>query len=327
MNGDDDKGLLWKLPVVKSDHFGKVGPAFGIGAGCGLGFGLGLLGENDKEALLWIPGAILNLIDKDYSVELVCGDFSAICLRQGDNVVAMYVRAIDEIQWPLAKDAITVKVDDSHYFFSFLVSKGSDPDQEEEDMLSYGLTIASKGQEELLKELDAVLENCNCFSVQSVSENVKKKGEVLDGSVAREVSPKDLESGKKKEMMEGRCVAYWTTISLLHGCKLLDAFSNAANNNWDRPLLNRVGVGPGIPGFQVGFGFGAGCGVGLGFGYGVGKGIAQDDNKRYSNVGNPFRGSRSIISEDDITALVDDLVINTKKLIKATSKEIDKWRR
>jgi len=80
-------------------------------------------------------------------------------------------------------------------------------------MLSYGLTIASKGQEELLKELDAVLENCNCFSVQSVSENVKKKGEVLDGSVAREVSPKDLESGKKKEMMEGRCVAYWTTVS------------------------------------------------------------------------------------------------------------------
>ncbi|RDX69379.1 hypothetical protein CR513_51514 [Mucuna pruriens] len=133
MNGDENKGLLWKLPVVKSDQFGKVGPAFGLGAGCGLGFGLGLLGG--------------------------------------------------------------------------------------------------------------------------------------------------------------------------------------------------VGVGPGIPGFQVGFGFGAGCGVGLGFGYGVGKGIAQDENRRYSNVGNPFRGSGSIISEDDITALVDDIVINTKKLIRATSKEIDKWRR
>jgi len=44
MNGDDDKGLLWKLPVIKSDQLGKVGPAFGIGAGCGLGFGAGLLG-------------------------------------------------------------------------------------------------------------------------------------------------------------------------------------------------------------------------------------------------------------------------------------------
>ncbi|XP_047175695.1 glycine-rich cell wall structural protein 1 [Vigna umbellata] len=133
MNGDDNKGLLWKLPVIKSDQFGKVGPAFGIGVGCGLGFGAGFLGG--------------------------------------------------------------------------------------------------------------------------------------------------------------------------------------------------VGFGPGIPGLQVGFGFGAGCGVGLGFGYGMGKGIAQDENKKYSNVGNPFRGARSIISEDDITALVDDLVINTKKLIKATSKEFDNWRR
>ena len=30
---------------------------------------------------------------------------------------------------------------------------------------------------------------------------------------------------------------------------------------------------------------------------------------------------------DEITALVDDLVINTKKLVRATTKEIEKWRR
>lgn len=41
---DDDKGLLWKLPVVRSSSFGKMGPGFGVGAGCGVGFGLGLLG-------------------------------------------------------------------------------------------------------------------------------------------------------------------------------------------------------------------------------------------------------------------------------------------
>ena len=64
-----------------------------------------------------------------------------------------------------------------------------------------------------MKDLDAVLENCSCFSVQSVSENAKKKGEALDGTVAREVSPKDMESGKKKEMMEERCAAYWTTLA------------------------------------------------------------------------------------------------------------------
>ncbi|KAK7406831.1 hypothetical protein VNO78_08465 [Psophocarpus tetragonolobus] len=167
--------------------------------------------EAAEEVLLRIPGAILNLVDKDYSVELACGDFSVIRLRQGDNAVAVYARIADDIQWPLAKDATAVKVDDSHYFFSFRVPKGSDPD-EEEDVLSYGLTIASKGQEGLLKELDAVLESCSCFSVQRVSETAKKKGEALDGSVAKEVSPKDLESGKK-EMMEGRCAAYWTTLA------------------------------------------------------------------------------------------------------------------
>uniref|UniRef100_A0A2N9FPT0 Reverse transcriptase domain-containing protein n=1 Tax=Fagus sylvatica TaxID=28930 RepID=A0A2N9FPT0_FAGSY len=50
-------------------------------------------------------------------------------------------------------------------------------------------------------------------------------------------------------------------------------------------LLGGAGFGPGIPGLQVGVGFGAGCGVGLGFGYGVGRGIALDENRRYSNVG------------------------------------------
>jgi hypothetical protein len=58
-----------------------------------------------------------------------------------------------------------------------------------------------------------------------------------------------------------------------------------------------VGIGPGIPGLQFGLGFGAGCGVGLGFGYGMGMGIAEDEYRRYSNVGNSFRGSKKIISE------------------------------
>jgi len=169
--------------------------------------------EATEEVLLRIPGAILNLVDKDYSVELACGDFSVIRLRQGDKAVAVYARVADEIQWPLAKDETAVKVDDWHYFFSFRVPKGSDAEEEQEDVLSYGLTIASKGQEGLLKELDAVLESCSCFSVQKVSEKAKKKGEALDGSVAKELSPKDLKSGKKKEMMEERCAAYWTTLA------------------------------------------------------------------------------------------------------------------
>ncbi|KAL3641525.1 hypothetical protein CASFOL_016493 [Castilleja foliolosa] len=92
-------------------------------------------------------------------------------------------------------------------------------------------------------------------------------------------------------------------------------------------LIGGTGFGPGIPGLQLGLGFGAGCGVGLGFGYGVGKGIAYDGNRRYSNVGNAFLHRRDIPLQDEIGDLVDELVVNTKKLIQATSREVDKWRR
>lgn len=62
-------------------------------------------------------------------------------------------------------------------------------------------------------------------------------------------------------------------------------------------LTSGVGLGPGIPGMQIGYGLGAGCGVGFGFGYGVGRGVAQDENKRYSNVGNLFRSSGDVPSQ------------------------------
>jgi hypothetical protein len=92
-------------------------------------------------------------------------------------------------------------------------------------------------------------------------------------------------------------------------------------------VLGGMGFGPGIPGMQVGFGVGAGCGVGLGFGYGAGRGIAHDEYRKYSNVGNLFNGSHNLPTSDDIGALVDELVLNTKKLVKATSREVEKWRR
>lgn len=40
----DEKGLIWKLPVLKSEHLGRLGPAFGVGAGCGFGLAFGLIG-------------------------------------------------------------------------------------------------------------------------------------------------------------------------------------------------------------------------------------------------------------------------------------------
>lgn len=187
-----------------------------------------------EDVLIKVPGAILHLIDQQYSFELAIGDLTIIRLMQGENTVAIYACVADEIQWPLAKDEAAVKVDESHYFFCFRAPKekdDSDSSDEEEggkhsrrkgrrkgddgsDLLSYGLTIASKGQEGLLKELDEVLKECSNFSVQEVSENAKKKGEALDGSLAMEISPADLNTMKeKKELMEEMCAAYWTTLA------------------------------------------------------------------------------------------------------------------
>ncbi|KAK7376120.1 hypothetical protein VNO78_34974 [Psophocarpus tetragonolobus] len=198
-----------------------------------------------EEVLIRVPGAILHLIDKNCSVQLACGELVIVSLRQGQNLIAVYAQVGDEIQWPLTKDEAAVKVDDSHYFFSFRVkeeseSESSDSSSGEEgekgkrqkqkekkkkeknkdsgsdpgaSVLSYGLTIASKGQEDLLKELDKVLQECSVFTVQKVSEKAKKEGEALDASVAKEVSPADLNSEEKKEMLEEKCAAYWTTLA------------------------------------------------------------------------------------------------------------------
>ncbi|KAL5986036.1 hypothetical protein ACLOJK_028026 [Asimina triloba] len=174
--------------------------------------------ESSEELLVRIPGALVHLIDKQQSVELAAGEFEVVSIRQGGNVVAVLARVGDEIQWPLAEDEAAVKVDDSHYFFALRVPapEGPETDKDDgaaragsEDLLNYGVTFASKGQEGLLEELDGVLEQYSSFSVQKVS----GKSEALDGSVARQVAPAEMESGEKKEMMEKRSAAYWTTLA------------------------------------------------------------------------------------------------------------------
>ncbi|KAJ0040654.1 hypothetical protein Pint_28467 [Pistacia integerrima] len=152
--------------------------------------------QSVEETLIKVPGVILHLIDKSYSVELACGDLKIIRLVQEENTVAVLASVADEIQWPLGKDEATVKLDDSHYFFSIGFppdsDTGDDTNVKDSDLLNYGLTIASKGQENLLKELDGILQAYSCFSVQKVSAKAK---------------------GKKKEVMEKQCAAYWTTLA------------------------------------------------------------------------------------------------------------------
>ncbi|XP_052196320.1 protein EARLY-RESPONSIVE TO DEHYDRATION 7, chloroplastic isoform X2 [Diospyros lotus] len=172
--------------------------------------------ESVEEVLLTFPGAILHLIDKHYSVELASGDLSIVRLLQGDSVLAILVRIADEIQWPLAKDEATVKLDDWHYFFSLSAPRERDSSSDSSDdedaangsnsLLNYGLTIVSKGQEGLLAKFDKILERHSRFSVRKVSE-------ALDGTAAKEVSTADLEEENKKELVEQRCAAYWTTLA------------------------------------------------------------------------------------------------------------------
>lgn len=173
-----------------------------------------------EEIFLRIPGAILHLIDRNQSVELASGEFTVVRLVQGESIVAVLARVgagdDDEdsaVQWPLARDEASVKLDDSHYFFSLHVPKTEISEEDVSDgVLSYGLTFASKGQDDLLRTLDGVLEAYSSFSVQKVPSKVPSS--VLDGSVAKDVTPAEaMTVGPKKEMMEKRSEAYWTTLA------------------------------------------------------------------------------------------------------------------
>lgn len=196
--------------------------------------------ESIEECLITIPGTILHLIDKHYSVELAAGDLRILRLVQGDNTVAVLAAVAEDIQWPLTKDLAAVKLDSSHYFFSFSAPRqdeDSDSSDEEEEVvkkkkknkkkgkkkdknkkekegnevLSYGLTIVSKEQEKLLKDLDRVLEDYSNFSVRKVDE---KTVVAVAGAEAKEITAGELETDeKKKAEVEGQCAAYWTTLA------------------------------------------------------------------------------------------------------------------
>ena len=164
--------------------------------------------QSVEEVMVRVPGAIVHLIEQDNSVELAAGDLSIVGLRQGENIVAVLARVgDDQIQWPLAKDEAAVKLDASHYFFALRVPAEAEEDRFE--TLNYGLTIASKGQEGLIAELDRILERYSAFSV----EKVEGKG-ILDGAVARETSPEEFDSEEgKRELVRVSSAAYWATVA------------------------------------------------------------------------------------------------------------------
>ncbi|GFP89042.1 hypothetical protein PHJA_001047900 [Phtheirospermum japonicum] len=152
--------------------------------------------DSSEEVIITIPGAIVHLIDKQHSVELAKGDFSIVQLKQGGNVVAALARIGDQIQWPLAKDEAAVKLDDAHYFFSLRVPS-EHGEINSDSILNYGLTIAGKGRETLVKELDSILEKFSAFRVEKAA--AAEQG--WYGAVAEGFSPEESSA------------AYWTTLA------------------------------------------------------------------------------------------------------------------
>ncbi|EEF28131.1 conserved hypothetical protein [Ricinus communis] len=130
--------------------------------------------EPREELLIKIPGVIVHLIERERSIELACGDLTI-----------------------------------SHYFFTLRVPQNDDELSKEVELLNYGVTIASKGQEGLLKEFDKILECYSSFTVQEVRET--ENWELIDGNIAKGILPEELE--KKKELMEESSAAYWTVLA------------------------------------------------------------------------------------------------------------------
>ncbi|KAL2510039.1 Senescence domain-containing protein [Forsythia ovata] len=121
--------------------------------------------------------------------------------------------------WSLARDEAAVKLDESHYFFTLRVP--SESNEIGNNILNYGLTIAAKDQERVLRELDEVLEKYNAFRMEKAAEGVEKWWLVA----AKDASPKEMEEKKKKDGVEKSAAAYrrrWVGGSLERwGCERL----------------------------------------------------------------------------------------------------------
>lgn len=204
-----------------------------------------------EETLVAVPGAQLHLVDPDRSLDLGAGTLSVVRLRQGDHAVAVLARltpnktskwrglfgilssssgrsssssdAQEPVQWPLGSDVAVVKLDGGHYFFSLHVphtdhhpddkDDAEAPDADGEAPLSYGLTVAGKGQEKVLEELDSVLKEYTTFSVKEVDAGANgESAEVMATRSVTEITPEEA-AGDKKEIMEEQSAAFWTTIA------------------------------------------------------------------------------------------------------------------
>lgn len=157
-----------------------------------------------EDVLLRIPGAQLHLIDRHRSYPLAAGDLSLLRIRSGDTSLAA-IALLHPIQWPLARDVASVKLDPCHYSFSLTVPPSADDPNP--GPLHYGLTLSHPDP-----RLDGILATYTSFSVQSVV-----GGEALASKVRDEVE----------------AAAYWTAVAPNveeYGGKVANAIATGAGH-------------------------------------------------------------------------------------------------
>jgi hypothetical protein len=144
--------------------------------------------EATEEVLVSLRGAQVHLVDDQESPLLGEGEFAVVLIEEAGNGIVTFVRVGENLRWPLTKDEPAVKLDSRHYFFTISVPRPIDEMDTEtarcpsQEVMSYGVTFPAAGQEEHLRELDAVLNQYSQFSNPQLVCAEPEGGESYDGA-------------------------------------------------------------------------------------------------------------------------------------------------
>ncbi|XP_024379847.1 protein EARLY-RESPONSIVE TO DEHYDRATION 7, chloroplastic isoform X1 [Physcomitrium patens] len=182
--------------------------------------------ETSEEVLVRVRGAVVHLVDDEESPLLAEGSFSVVLIEQEGNGIVAFVKVGDNLRWPLTKDALAVKLDSTHYFFTIHVPRPVDEmDKETADgaggeALSYGVTFSVTGQERELLHLDSLLEKYSNFSNPQLVHDDRQKSNFdralqsgAGSGTAGVTIPEAVVSSKGKRVTEGNQAEFWKTMA------------------------------------------------------------------------------------------------------------------
>ncbi|XP_006853695.2 senescence/dehydration-associated protein At4g35985, chloroplastic [Amborella trichopoda] len=127
--------------------------------------------HTQQQLLFTSPYTTAYLIDPaNPPLELTRGDFSVLQLTRGDEFLATIIQ-IGDLLWPLAKDEPVVKLDWSHYLFSFKVSPKLSPGfGRSTKIINYGVTFSGG-----CEGLDELLAHYSCFIANNGNKSEKRR--------------------------------------------------------------------------------------------------------------------------------------------------------